>query len=140
MRRSTLTLLIFFLLVQPRVSQSEVVQTIAAEIRRPDIESNIRFLASDELLGRDTGTHELDIAAKFIATWLQVYDIEYAPGTSSYFQDVPFTQRTDPDEIRLSARDSTWLKDTELVLMDSFRGDIQGKLIFLAYATAEELK
>lgn len=140
MRRSTLTLLIFFLLVQPLFSQSEIVQTIIAEIRQPEIERNIRFLASDELLGRDTGTHELDIAAKFIATWLQVYDIEYAPGTSSYFQDVPFTQRTDPDEIRFSAGDSTWLKDTDLVLMDSFRGEIEGEIIFLEYATAEELK
>lgn len=140
MKRSTLTLLLFFLLLQPLFSQTEVVQTITEEIQQPEIERNIRFLASDELLGRDTGTHELDIAAKFIATWLQVYETDYVPGTSSYFQDVPFTQRSDPDEIRFSAGDSTWLKDTDLVLMDSYRGEAEGEVVFLEYATAEELQ
>lgn len=139
MKQCALIFLTVFLLAQPALSQSQEVRNITEEINRPEIERNIRFLASDELLGRDTGTRELDIAAKFIATWLQVHGIQHAEGTASYFQEVPFTQRTNPDNLLFSVGDSTYLKDTDLILMDSFRGEAEGELIYLEYATPDEL-
>lgn len=139
MKRCALPIIAALLMVQPALLYSQEIQTITDEISRPEIENNIRFLASDELLGRDTGTHELDIAAKFIATWLQAYGVEHAPGSSSYYQNVPFTQRTDPDDIRFSAGDSTWLKGTDLILMNNYRGEAEGEVIFLEYATQDEL-
>lgn len=61
---------------------------IESEVTRSDLELNVHFLSSDELKGRATGTPGLDIAAKYIATWFQAYDIETVPGFDSYFQSI----------------------------------------------------
>ncbi|TVQ05780.1 MAG: hypothetical protein EA359_02315, partial [Balneolaceae bacterium] len=76
----SLLLLIILFLHQPLTAQSADSDRIAAEIPQSEIELNIYFLAADEFLGRDTGTHELDIAARYIATWFQVNGIEMPEG------------------------------------------------------------
>lgn len=137
------TILLYFsiaFLYQPTVTaQHTEAELIEEAILRTDVEKNIYFLAADELLGRDTGTRELDIAARYIATWYQIYGVEFAEGYDSYFQDVPFERLRAPENITLTVADSTYQQSRDLVLMNSFRGDLDSEYIFLEYATEEEL-
>lgn len=69
-------------------AQTSPADQIQAEVTQSDIELNVHFLSSDELRGRATGTPELDIAARYIATWFLSNDVKTAPGFDSYYQHI----------------------------------------------------
>lgn len=133
------SLFLAFQLNQNIVAQSSLIDQINSEVTQNDIEFNIYFLASDEFLGRDTGTQELDIAARYIATWFQINGIKKSDGYDSYFQHVPLELFKGPDEITLEVSDTTYIKNRDLLLINDYRGVIDGPTIFLEYATEEEL-
>lgn len=120
-------------------AQSQSAETIGAVISQQQVKMNVHFLSSDELRGRDTGSPEIDIAASFIANWFRAYGVEPAYGDSSYYQHVPFEQRSIPEEVTFSVGDSTYQKDTDLILMSSYVGDLDGEIVYLNHATEEEL-
>lgn len=132
-------LMFIFVSYQPLTAQILDPERIAGEIPQSDVELNIYFLAADEFLGRDTGTHELDIAARYIATWFQVHGIEMVEGHHSYFQDVPLQRLAPPEMISFSVGDSTYHINEDLVLFNNYRGELQAPVIFLEYADREEL-
>lgn len=135
---SILTLL-FGLLTLNLDAQTPDPDNIAEHITQPEIELNIKFLAADELLGRKTGTPELDIAARYIASWFESYGVEYAPGQDSYFQTMNFEQLKSPEEITFSAGDSTYHMNSDLILLNKFRGELNAPVIYLDHATEAEI-
>ena len=91
--------LIIFFLLSATISYSQgIVEGITDEVSRQEIELHIRFLASDELLGRETGTPEIDIAAAYIAAYYKSLGVKTLPGMDSYFQTVPFYEVELPKE------------------------------------------
>lgn len=75
-------------------------EKVAMTIKQPTIEGHIYFLASDELRGRETGSPEIDIAAKYIATSLQRYGVK--PVNGSYYQDVALESVSAPSGISVA--------------------------------------
>lgn len=132
-------LLICFSLVQTSTAQSGEIEPIRTKISQAEVEFHISFLAADEFLGRDTGTQELDIASRYIAEFLRKHGIKPADGHDSYFQHVPLQQLTPPDAITFSVGDSTYEKNSDLILFTTARDQYEAPLIFLEYATREEL-
>lgn len=55
-------------------------------IKLSNIKTNLEFLASDELMGREAATEGEKLAALFISTELKKYGVETYPGTDSYLQ------------------------------------------------------
>ncbi len=53
----------------------------------PVLKSNLEFLASDELEGREAATHGAKVASKFIASELQKYGVEPFGDDGTYFQN-----------------------------------------------------
>lgn len=123
----------------PAHAQETDAERIKSWVTQSEIEFNIYFLASDEFLGRDTGTQELDIASRYIATWFQIYGVDMVEGADSYFQNVPLQSLKSPEEITFEFADSTFIKNRELILLNNFRGEISGPVIFLDHATKDEL-
>lgn len=134
-----ITLFLVFPLNQSILAQSSFVDQINAEVTQSDVEFNIYFLASDEFLGRDTGTQELDIAARYIATWFQINGIKPAAGYDTYYQNVPLESFKAPDDLTFEISDSTYIKNRDLLSINDYRGEITGPTIFLEYASDEEL-
>lgn len=58
-------------------------------VAREAIEAHLRFLASDALEGRMTGTRGYDAAAEYVASQFRLMGLAPA-GTEGYFQGVPF--------------------------------------------------
>tara|TARA_R110002096_G_scaffold114645_1_gene248571 strand:+ start:921 stop:2657 length:1737 start_codon:yes stop_codon:yes gene_type:complete len=54
-----------------------------------NIEAHIRFLASNELAGRDTGSEGYQIAANYVAAQMRLLGLEPAGDDGSYFAQVP---------------------------------------------------
>lgn len=61
----------------------------AAPITRAALESHVRFLASDALQGRDTGSAEAMLAAGYLATTLERAGLQGAGDDGGFLQSVP---------------------------------------------------
>ena len=120
-------------------AQAQTLPDIHSAVSTQQVKLNVHFLSSDELRGRDTGSPEIDIAAAYIANWFRAHGAEPAYRDSSYYQHVPFEQRSIPEEVTFSVGDSTYQKDTDLILMNSFIGELDGEVVYLNHATDEEL-
>lgn len=56
----------------------------------------LRFLASDELMGRSTMRPEIHVAARFISEQFRSFGLKEVPGTQDYFQSFELTFITAP--------------------------------------------
>jgi Zn-dependent M28 family amino/carboxypeptidase len=65
-------------------------------LTKAEVEAHMRFLASDELEGRRTGSRGNNIAARYIAAQLESYGIKPVPGAKAYYQPVPFESVVPP--------------------------------------------
>lgn len=86
-------------------------------VGREAVEAQLRFLASDALQGRRTGSPGNDIAANFIAAHLQSYGYKPAPGLNGYFQQIPFEQGTPPAQASLMIGSTAYKLNEDFVLM-----------------------
>src|SRR5713226_1537915 len=59
------------------------------EIDKEKIRAHVKFLASDLLEGRGTGSRGGDVAAAYIATQFELSGLKPAGDNGTYFQDVP---------------------------------------------------
>ena len=57
------------------------------ELTVSEVESHLRFLASDELMGRKPGTYGADIAARYIAEQFRAARLQKLSGALDYFQE-----------------------------------------------------
>ncbi len=57
-----------------------------------NLQAHIEFLADDYLLGRDTGSEQYEIAARYVASHFQQFDMKPAGDNDSWFQSVPFVR------------------------------------------------
>ena len=70
-------------------------QRIEESIDLLEAESHLRFLTSDELKGRDTGSEELVIAGRYIAEQFRRYGVSsLGDQEGDYFQKVPLVNTT----------------------------------------------
>jgi hypothetical protein len=66
---------------------------LVPEITRPEIESHLRTLASDAMLGRATGSKESEVAAHYLADVLKAYGVKPAGDDGTYLQNVHFKRK-----------------------------------------------
>lgn len=109
------------------------------EISDQEIISHIRFLSSDELRGRMSGTQGAEKAANYIASEFAKARLKPLGDNDSYFQNFDFTK-----EVVLGSRNNLELKinnnsnEYELgkdfsVLSLSSSGEVEGELVFAGY-------
>ncbi len=137
--RTLLSIFLVAIFTPLLIAQHEDVEQISSTITQQDVEFDIYFLASDEFLGRDTGTQELKIASRYIATRFQTYGINKPEEYDSYFQDVPLQRISAPEKIHFTAGDSSYHKDTDLITLGGVRDSLHAPIIVLEHATEEEL-
>ncbi|GJM61369.1 M28 family peptidase [Persicobacter diffluens] len=101
------------------------------------LEGQMNFFASDELRGRDVGTPEIDIAAKWLAATMQSYGVQSPKtGTSGYFQEVLLYKKSAP-----TAKVSTekWEARASLTFSAN-RISGQQEAIFLGYGSEKDFE
>ena len=118
----------------------KVVKTIKAQVTKDGLESKLRFLASDELRGRDTGSPELDIAALYIAENFRSYGLKVPDGMNSYFQPVNLIEKSPVKRARVELADEHAERNEDILFLSGSDGDFDGELIFLNYGLEEDYK
>ena len=61
-----------------------------SEITSAELEAHVRFLASDEMQGRATGSEELNRAARYLAAEFKAFGLEPAGDDGSFLQEMHF--------------------------------------------------
>ncbi|WP_394330336.1 PA domain-containing protein [Nitritalea halalkaliphila] len=101
--------------------------------------SYFRYLASDELMGRDPIRPEVDAAARFIAEQFWKYGaISPENLDAPYYQHVPFRLSIPPVKGQLTAGERTFSQGKELMVLDG--GALEGNfpLVVVGYGLEED--
>ncbi len=93
----------------PDASPPGIKPGLEPSITEDDLYEHVRYLASDELEGRMTGTESARKAAKYIAARFKEAGLEPLGDNGTYFQEFPFPAGVDlvPDRNRLAITSST---------------------------------
>lgn len=119
-------------------------------ITERELRAHMGFLASEELEGRGTGDHSLNVAARYIESEFREAGIAPPPGQEGYFQEMPFSVRNlaAVPELRMSrpgeeaATRSSYRHGSEFTTMSfSDSGQVASGVVFAGYGiTAPEQK
>ncbi|MFT4926759.1 MAG: hypothetical protein ACI8WB_002857 [Phenylobacterium sp.] len=111
---------------------------------KDNLRAHIEFLADDLLRGRDTGSVEYEIAARYVASHFKQFGLQPAGENNSWFQSVPFTKST-PDKSSLEMivhGTQSSDKSISFTYPEQFmsganalttQDDIRAKLVFVGY-------
>jgi Zn-dependent M28 family amino/carboxypeptidase len=120
----------------PRFPTAEIDKMVTLS----ETEVHLRFLASDEMRGRDTGSPELEIAAAYIAREFQRWGIKTVPGAQGYFQPVPLERSQYATVVDVTVDDVLLKNKEDVVLLEGASAQWQGEVVFVGYGTEEDLK
>ncbi|GAB3986819.1 M28 family metallopeptidase [Spirosoma daeguense] len=121
---------------RPAKSNKPTVQLPEFSIPQIEVESHIRFLASDELQGRRTGEPGNWTAARYIAEQFRLLGLKPAvttDGKTDYFQYVALEKVKAATAATLLVGKDTLKLGKELVVMAGAPTDVSGEVIYVGY-------
>lgn len=121
-------------------AQSDPTETITQTIQKPEVTRHLRFLASDELGGRDTGSPGLEIAARYLAEQFRSYGLDTVLGANGYFQPVNLVSEQPPAQATLAFGEETFEIATDLLVIAGDSVTIEAPVVYADYGTAKELE
>jgi len=99
-------------------------------LEKARVEAQLRFLASDEMRGRRTGTPYNNIAARYIAETFRQYGVQPAAG-NDYFQVIPFVIKTPPQRARFQLTDTPYELGENLVMLSGDAAELDTRAVFV---------
>jgi hypothetical protein len=133
-RYKNLVTLILLIFTSTVLSQ----QSTNPEITSTEIKEHIRFLASDDLKGRDSGTEEIKEAADYISKEFQAYGLKPL-FNGAYLQEFPFIKTielTDKNSLSLNSNGKEViprLNEEYITVPFSGNADVSAKLVFAGF-------
>jgi hypothetical protein len=121
-------------------AQKNPVQEITRLITRNEVEAHLRFLAADEMRGRNTGSPELHLAANYLAAEFQRLGLKKPESLQSYFQPVKLVNRYPATAGKLTIGGTEFLYKEHFVQLDGSNMNWNGTAIYAGYAAEEDLK
>ncbi len=133
--------IIVLLFLAPHLwAQSDSPKAVAQSVQRAEVEQHLRFLAADELRGRDTGSPELDIAARYLAEQFRRYGLDTVSGASGYFQPVRLVSAQPPPEASLTYGEKTFRIGSDLLVLSGDSVATDAPVVYANYGTADDLE
>lgn len=133
------TILLIFLVADLR-AQSTTSEAVAQSVQRAEVKRHLRFLAADELRGRDTGSPELEIAARYLAEQFRSYGLDTVPGAFGYFQPVKLVMAKPPAQATLTYGDQSFQIASDLLVLSGDSVALRAPVVYANYGTAEDLE
>lgn len=109
-----------------------------SQLSKTELETHLRFLASDALMGRRTSEPGNDVAAAYLAAYFEAHGLETVPGQDDYFQEVPMTAVTPPTEATLTLNENTVKQGGDLLIMSGNADGLKGNVVFAEYGWVDE--
>tara|TARA_R110002124_G_scaffold57700_7_gene161437 strand:+ start:15358 stop:16860 length:1503 start_codon:yes stop_codon:yes gene_type:complete len=133
---SLLVMLITFALSSTLVLAQK--EGIDKAIERAEALSHFKFLASDELKGRDPARPEIDIAAYYIANQFEKYGASPLNSLNAYYQYVPFVASSPPTVGSMKWKGSKFKHGQDLLVLggDDISGEFE--MVVAGYGFEED--
>ncbi len=135
-----LFLFFFVLIAADSFAQRKVIQLIEESVTSLESEAHLSFLASDEMRGRDTGSPEIDIAAKYISTQLKIFGVEPVKGDTSYFQEVHLDKIVPATSATLTVGEDVFKLIDDLLYISGNSVVLDGDVIFVGYGLTTDFE
>ena len=103
-----------------------------------ELEADMRFLASDQLMGRRTGPPGNNTAALYIASRLEAYGFQTVPGAKGYYQEVPFEAVKPPQSGALTIGKSDYTFGDNFLILSGNAADLQTSGVYAGYGWVDE--
>jgi hypothetical protein len=129
--RFRLLIITFFLFSAAYCQQGK--QGIEANFNNRESISHFRFLASDELMGRDPIRPEIDVAARYIAEQFWKYGAEEIDGANGYYQNIPFRLSFPPSRGEVTLGENTFAQGEDLLVLDGPSLEGNYELVVVGY-------
>ncbi|MCH7403751.1 M28 family peptidase [Belliella kenyensis] len=118
MKRKSLVLGMCLLLASPCTYAQGGKAAIESNFDEKESLSHFRYLASDELMGRDPIRPEIDAAARFIAEQFWKYGAKEIDGANGYYQHIPFRLSTPPKKGEIMLGSTKFQQGEDLLVLD----------------------
>jgi hypothetical protein len=116
----------------------------AKEIRKIDPPSialsPLRFLASDELMGRDATRPEINIAALYISEQLRSMGIKEVPGAPNYFQVFPITMTLPSTNVTFLLNGKTFELGVDILKLDGNDIQVSAPVVYAGFGMKADLE
>lgn len=123
-----------------QAQSSTVVKNINKELTPPVALAPLRFLASDELMGRGTTRPEINIAARYISEQFRSFGLKEVPGTNDYFQTFNITMKTPATKGGLTVGTTTYDMANALLVLKGGDTTITAPVVYAKHGTENDLK
>lgn len=138
MRSLALAILMVASLESP--AQKKLIQQVQTSVTARESEAHLKFLASDEMRGRDTGSPEIDIAANYISTQLYIFGAKPVPGHAGFFQEVKLKKLKPAKNISLTIGSDNFKMGEDLAYMNGGSVSLERDLVFVGYGSSEDFE
>jgi len=91
---------------------------IEQSVEKREAMSHFRYLASDELKGRDAMRSEIDVAARYIAEQFLRYGAKEIQDADGYYQHVPLKSSVPPSFGELKLGENTFVHGEDMLVLD----------------------
>lgn len=120
-------------------TQAQPTKKVAeSSVKKANIERTLKYLASDELLGRDTPSPGLDSAAAYISRQFKAWGVQQVPGLDSWYQRVSMKIAEPSTMGFFMAGDSTYGLHNRMLQINSGAVDVKAPMVFVDYGTTED--
>lgn len=107
------------------------------QMPQTEVEAHMRFLASDALEGRRTGSRGNNLAAAYIAAQFEAYGLQQAPGADGYYQPVMFETVKPPQSGSMKIGKETFKFKEDFLFLSGDAVDTKTKAVFANYGWVE---
>lgn len=107
--------------------------TVLETVSKQGIEAKLQFLASDEMRGRQTPSRELEIAAKYLESYMKDNGVKPVPGMDGYMQAVEMMKTIPPTAGSLALGDSSYSFSDRSLLLSGGGSNITAPIAYLGY-------
>jgi len=122
------------------VSAQNAKKLIEANFNDRESISHFRYLASDEMMGRDPIRPEIELASRYIAEQFWKYGAKEIPGANGFYQEIPFRISGPPSKGTVTLGNNIFNQGENLLVLDgpSFSGNYE--LIVVGYGLEDDYK
>ncbi len=107
------------------------------KLRQEELAAHLRFIASDKLLGRMTGTPGCDEAARYIAAEFKKSGLSTFQSAEGYFQRVPMVRRTPPGNGTVVLRGDSLNQPDKMILRSGGPLKWSGRFEYVEYGMVD---
>jgi hypothetical protein len=99
--------------------------------------AHLRFLASDELRGRMTGTPWLEVAARYVAEQFRAAGLAQIPGAEGYLQVIPLSRKSPPSTGQVVIAGDTLRQGRGMMIRNGGGLTWSGVVVYVGYGTVD---